>query len=169
MKEVIASSIEIVFPIIENWGYIGVFVVSLITSAGLFFIPFPMAPVVFILGSIMNPVLLAVIVSVGSVIGGSFKYLVGLGGKGILEKRYSRELSRIRNAFEKYNFFMWIIAISLTPFPDDPVSIFCGMVKYDFKKYFLGMLIGRFILNLILAIAGYYSIVSIFKFFGVVF
>lgn len=167
IQEFIIGNINSVYPIIQQWGYLGVFIISIITSASFFFIPFPMAPLVFILGGMLNPLILAIIVAVGSTIGSSVKYLIGLGGKEILEKKYSKELRRIRNAFEKYNFFMWIIAVTLTPFPDDPVIIFCGIVKYDFKKYFFAMLIGRLIMNFILAYAGYYSIDTILKILGI--
>lgn len=155
------------FVLVDKFGYLGLFLISLVTGALLIFIPFPIGTVVFTLGGRLNPLLVAIIAAVGSTIGGSTKYLIGLGGKEILEKRYEKEMTRVRNAFEKYNFFWWIVAVCLTPFPDDPVSIFCGIVKYDFKKYFIAMLMGRLIINFIVAYAGYYSINSVLKIFEI--
>lgn len=155
------------FILAEKFGYLGLFLVSVITGALLIFVPFPLGAIVFVLGGTLNPLLVAIIAAVGSTIGGSTKYLIGLGGKEILEKKYEKEMVRVRNAFEKYNFFWWIVAIGLTPFPDDPVSIFCGIVKYDFKKYFIAMLMGRLILNFITAYAGYYSVNSLLDIFGI--
>ena len=138
------------------FGYLGLAVTSLLSSA--LFLPFPLPVLVFTMGANMNPLLVALIAGLFSTIGSSVKYLLGLGGKELLEKRYEKEISRVRAAFEKYNFFWWIFAVSLTPFPDDPVSIFCGMVKYDFKKYFTALLLGRLILYVIVSFSGYYSI-----------
>lgn len=147
--------------LVDKFSYVGLFLLSIISNVVFIFIPFPMGPLIFTFGSRFNPLLVAIIASIGSMIGSSIKYLIGLGSKEILGKKYEKEILRVRNAFEKYNFFWWIVAIGLTPFPDDPVTIFCGMIKYDFKKYFIAMLMGRLILNFIIAYAGYYSIKSI--------
>jgi len=149
------------FSIIDKFGYLGLFFVSLLLNAFLIFIPSPLSVIVFAVSAKLNPLIVAIVVSVASSIGSTTKYLIGLGGKEILQGKYEREMEKVRKAFEKYKFFWWIIAINLTPFPDDPVSIFCGMVKYDFKKYFLAILIGKLIFNSIVAYAGYYSINSI--------
>jgi membrane protein YqaA with SNARE-associated domain len=122
---------------------------------------------VFALGSILNPLILSIIVAVGSTIGSSVKYLIGLGGKEILKKKYSKELEKVRKAFEKHKFFLWIIIVTLTPIPDDPISIFCGIVKYDFRKYFFAVLIGRLIIYSVFAYAGYYSIDFVARMLGV--
>lgn len=148
-----------VFAFLDRFGYLGLAVTSLLSSA--LFLPFPLPILVFTMGANMNPILVAIIAGFFSTIGSSVKYIVGLGGKELLEKRYEREISKVRAAFEKYNFFWWIFAVSLTPFPDDPVSIFCGMVKYDFKKFFTALLLGRLVLYTIVALSGYYSISTI--------
>ncbi|MEM5799756.1 MAG: VTT domain-containing protein [Candidatus Aenigmatarchaeota archaeon] len=149
------------FAFLDQLGYIGLAITSLISSG--LFLPFPLPILVFTMGANMNPFLVATIAAFFSTIGSSVKYLLGLGGKELLEKKYEKEILKVRNAFEKYNFFWWIFAVSLTPFPDDPVSIFCGIVKYDFKKYFFAMFLGRILLYMIVSFAGYYSISAIVK------
>jgi len=148
-----------VFAFLDKLGYLGLAITSLLSSA--LFLPFPLPILVFTMGANMNPFLVAILSSLFSTIGSSVKYLLGLGGKELLEKKYEKEIFKVRNAFEKYNFFWWIFAVSLTPFPDDPVSIFCGIVKYDFKKYFVAILLGRILLYTIVSFAGYYSISAI--------
>jgi membrane protein YqaA with SNARE-associated domain len=148
-----------IFAFLDNLGYIGLAITSLLSSA--LFLPFPLPVLVFTMGANMNPLIVAIIAALFSTIGSSVKYLVGLGGKELLEKKYEKEIAKVRYAFEKYNFFWWIFAVGLTPFPDDPVSIFCGIVKYDFKKYFSAVFLGRLVLYMIVAFAGYYSISTI--------
>jgi membrane protein YqaA with SNARE-associated domain len=148
-----------VFAFLDNLGYVGLAITSLLSSA--LFLPFPLPILVFTMGANMNPLIVAIIAALFSTTGSAVKYLVGLGGKELLEKKYEKEIAKVRNAFEKYNFFWWIFAVSLTPFPDDPVSIFCGIVKYDFKKYFAAVLFGRLVLYMIVSFAGYYSISAI--------
>ncbi|MEM5878557.1 MAG: VTT domain-containing protein [Candidatus Aenigmatarchaeota archaeon] len=154
-----------VFAFLDQLGYIGLAITSMLSSA--LFIPFPLPIVVFTMGANMNPILVALIAALFSTIGSSVKYLIGLGGKEILEKKYEKEISKVREAFEKYKFFWWLFAVGLTPFPDDPVSIFCGIVKYDFKKYFLSMFLGRLVLYLVVSLAGYYSISALVKIINV--
>ncbi len=148
-----------IFAFLDKLGYLGLAITSILSSA--LFLPFPLPVLVFTMGANMNPFIVAIIASVFSSIGSSVKYLIGLGGKELLETKYEKEIKKIREAFEKYNFFWWLFAIGLTPFPDDPVSIFCGIVKYDFKKYFTAMFLGRLVLYTIVSFAGYYSISAI--------
>jgi membrane protein YqaA with SNARE-associated domain len=94
----------------------------------------------------------------GSAIGESTGYLLGLGGKKILEKKYAKGIKRVKKVFEKYGSDFWIILLAVTPLPDDVVGIICGIIKYDFKRYFLAVFIGKLILSLIVAYAGHYSL-----------
>ncbi|MCS7135407.1 MAG: VTT domain-containing protein, partial [Candidatus Aenigmarchaeota archaeon] len=126
-----------IFAFLDQLGYLGLAATSLLSTA--LFLPFPLTVLIFTMGANMNPLLVAVISAFFGTVGSSVKYVLGLGGKELLERKYEKEISKVRKAFEKYNFFWWIFAVSLTPFPDDPVTIFCGIVKYDFKKYFLAM------------------------------
>ncbi|MFH8080278.1 MAG: VTT domain-containing protein [Candidatus Aenigmatarchaeota archaeon] len=145
-----------IFAFLDQLGYIGLAITSLLSSA--LFIPFPLPILIFTMGANMEPSLVAIIAAFFSTAGSSVKYLVGLGGKELLEKKYQKEIAKVRQAFERYNFFWWIFAVSITPFPDDPVTVFCGIVRYDFKKYFVAVLMGRLILYFIVAFAGHYSI-----------
>ena len=142
---------------VSKWGYIGVFLVSLISSASIIF-PIPIFILIFTFGSILNPFLLALVAAIGSTIGETTGYLLGLGGKEILEKRYGRQLKMIKKMFQKYGSIAWIIILGASPLPDDIAGIFCGVIKYDFKKYFIATFIGKLILYLILAYSGHYSI-----------
>lgn len=142
---------------VNKWGYLGIFFVSLISSASILF-PIPDFILIFTLGSTLNPFLVALFAATGSAIGETTGYVLGLGGKEILEKKYSKRLKEIKKMFKKYGSIVWIIILGATPLPDDVVGIFCGIIRYDFKKFFIAAFIGKLILYSILAFSGYYSI-----------
>jgi len=155
---------EIFITIITNsqgfvykWGYVGIFIVSLVGSSSIIF-PLPTFVILFTFGAVFNPFLVALVGALGTSIGNLTSYLLGLGGKEILEKRYSKRLNSINKTFKKYGAPIWILLVNATPLPDDIVGIFCGVIRYDFRKYFIAMFIGQLILSLILSYAGFYSL-----------
>ena len=140
---------------INKWGYLGVFIVSLIGSASL--IPIPIQIITFSFGAALNPLLVGIIVAFGSALGSFIGYFLGLGGKEILEDKYSKQLNNLNKKLKKYGIFLWLIVIHATPIPNSPFSVLSGVVRYDYKKFFLAVLIGELILNLTFAFAGFYS------------
>lgn len=145
------------YGIVSKWGYPGLFFVSLISSATIIF-PIPSFFLIFTFGAVLNPFFVALISALGAAIGEITSYLIGLGGKKLLEKKYSKQIKKIRKTFEKYGSDLWIFILAATPFPDDIVGIFCGVIKYDLRRYFLALFLGKLVLSLILAFAGYYSV-----------
>jgi membrane protein YqaA with SNARE-associated domain len=140
---------------VSRWGYLGIFLVSLVGSASI--VPIPFQIVIFSFGAVLNPLAVGIIAAVGSSIGTLTGYFLGLGGKEILEDKYSKQLNEVKKKLKKYGIFLWLIIIYATPIPNVPFALLSGVVRYDFKKFFLAVLIGYLILNLSLAFAGFYS------------
>lgn len=151
------------YGLIYKWGYFGVFLGSLISGASLFFFPLPAQALVVTAGGILNPFLVAIAATLGSTIGDTITYILGLGGKEILERKYERKLERVEKRFEKHGAFMWIFIAALLPFPFDVVSIFCGVIKYDFKRFLAAMFLGKLIKHIILAYTGV-GLITLFEF-----
>lgn len=152
--------------LINNFSYLGVIVVSAISSASIIF-PLPGFAVVFTLGSIMNPLLLGITAGVGAAIGELTGYLIGLGGGKLILKKRAKKIAEIQNMFNKYRGRIVIFIFALTPLPFDIVGIFCGTIKYDLKKFFIALLAGKIIRFIILAYAGFYSINWITNLLGI--
>ncbi|MDI6825792.1 MAG: VTT domain-containing protein [Candidatus Aenigmarchaeota archaeon] len=148
---------------VNKWGYLGIFIVSLVSSASIIF-PVPSFVILFSFGAIFNPLLVAIVGALGASIGNTTSYILGLGGKEILEDKYEKKLEKIKDTFKKYGAPFWIILVNATPLPDDIVGIFCGIIRYDFRRYFLYMFIGEVILALLLSYSGYYSINWVLEF-----
>jgi len=150
---------------IEATGYIGVFLVSLIGTASIFF-PVPSFAVIFAAGAFLNPFLVALFAGLGATIGEVTGYALGLGGRHVLSKKYKKSVSRTKEWIEKRGVFVVILLFAITPLPDDVVGILAGIIKYDIKKFFIATFIGKFFLSLVLALAGFYGIGWLLAFIG---
>ena len=149
---------------VAKYGYFGIFIISFVSSASIF-LPIPYFILLFTFGATLNPVIFAVVAAFGASIGKTVSYIIGLGGKELLEKKYDKQLKKFKKTFEKYNPAIWLFLIGATPLPDDPVVILCGMIRYDFRKYFIALFLGKLVLSLILTLAGFYSITWVLHYF----
>jgi membrane protein DedA with SNARE-associated domain len=139
--------------LIETFGYIGVFVVSAISTSTII-LPLPGFAIIPIAALMLNPFLVGIIGGTGAAVGELVSYGIGR-GSGALTRKAKKDANvwfdRLEKWFEKYNGFMIIVIFSVTPLPFDIIGVFAGMIKYDIKKFFIATLIGRVILYLILA------------------
>lgn len=142
------------------WGYPGIFLVNFVGSATIIF-PTPAFFVVFMFGAILNPWLVGLVAAFGSALGELTGYVLGLGGKRVIEKKHKRWLDMANEWMEKHRkhgTFLLIVAFAATPLPDDVLGVFCGAVKYDIKRFFIASLIGKIVMSLGLAFGGYFGI-----------
>lgn len=149
--------------LVNTFGLLGVFLGSLIGSASIFF-PVPSFIFVIAAGSLLNPLAVGIAAGLGAAIGEMVGYIIGLGirhghRKIRKNKKDNKTIKILREWFQKKKLgFFVVIAFAATPLPDDIVGIFCGIIKYDAKKFFLAMLIGKIALGLVLAYAGFYGL-----------
>ncbi|MCX6815956.1 MAG: VTT domain-containing protein [Candidatus Aenigmarchaeota archaeon] len=159
--------------LVTNFGYLGVFLASLIGSAATF-VPLPSFLIVITAGSVLNPAVVGVVAGVGAALGELVGYGVGLGffyseKKFFKKKKLSKKEKGWTKIIEKWfnrKLGMLVIFIfAVTPLPDKIVGVFCGAIKYDIKKFLFAMLVGKIVLHLILAYIGFYGIHFIGAFF----
>ncbi|NIO44628.1 MAG: hypothetical protein GTN36_03700 [Candidatus Aenigmarchaeota archaeon] len=141
----------------EKYGYFGIFIISL-TEASTIIFPLPFSIIIFGAGSILNPLLVGFSAGLGAAIGEFTGYALGLGGRKVIEKKYKKHIEKTEKMFQKYGGFLVIVLFAATPLPDDIVGLLGGTLKYPLKKFFIATLIGKIILNLALAYAGFYGI-----------
>ncbi|MBU0899078.1 MAG: VTT domain-containing protein [Nanoarchaeota archaeon] len=147
---------------VEVMGYFGVFIISLVGSASII-LPIPAFIVVFAAGGFLNPWAVGIFAGLGSAIGELTGYGLGMGGRELLARKYGDLLIKTRNWVEKRGAFIIIIVFALTPLPDDVIGILAGMINYDIKKFFMATLIGKIILNVAIALAGFYGMNWLFS------
>ena len=151
-------------------GYIGAFLSGFLSTFTLF-LPSPTFVVVAILAATQqfNPLLLGIIGGMGAAIGEMIGYFVGYGiGFGIEKKRkYAKKIKYAKKLFDRFHPDAIIFVFSAAPLlPFDIVGLFCGAIKYDKKRFFLIVSVGKIIKYIVLAYAGFYGIEYIIKIFG---
>ncbi len=140
------------------FGYVGIFMVSILGTSSILF-PLPLDILIFTVSAFFNPWILGIVSGVGSSIGEMTSYFVAFAGAKIVEmtdKKHKSYEKAVRY-FDKYGF--WIIPVfAFTPLPMDVVGLAAGGMKYDYRRFFLGVLIGKIPRMLIISLAGYYGI-----------
>jgi len=141
-----------------QYGYLGIFVISLIGSASIL-IPIPYTVIIFTLSAfrILDPMLIALSSGLGSAVGEFSGYLLGYYGQAILSDIQKRKIEFILKVFNKYG-AITVFIFALTPLPDDLLIIPLGIMRYSFVKVLLPCLLGKIFMSLILAYGGAMSI-----------
>ncbi|UCD07897.1 MAG: VTT domain-containing protein [Candidatus Aenigmatarchaeota archaeon] len=142
-----------------TWGYLGVFLVSLLGNASIIF-PIPSFLVVFAVGSVLNPWLVGIVAGLGATLGELTGYVLGFGGRHVIKRKYrkySKDLERVKKWAEDHGMFSVLVLFAATPLPDDIVGIIGGMIRYDIKRFFLAVFIGKAILHIGIAFGGLYG------------
>lgn len=153
----------------NNFWYLGVFLIGFLSSF-LIFLPTPAFLVIFFLAGppfFFDPLFLGIAAGLGSAVGELVGYILGYGGQELFLKKYEKQLGKIEKQFQKYGAPLIIFIFSVGPLPFDIVGIFCGVIEYPIKKFFIPLLIGKLIKYWAIAYAGFYGISWISQFFGI--
>lgn len=133
-----------------QYGYFGVFLVSLLGSMSIFF-PIPYTVILFTMGytGTFNPLLVAFASGIGSAVGEFSGYMLGLGGRKIISEKSKRKMDFFLKIFGKFG-PATIFLFALLPLPDDLIFIPLGVMRYNFLKAFIPTLIGKLCMSLII-------------------
>lgn len=141
--------------LVANYGYFGAFFISLFGNFTIFF-PVPFVVTIYAFGAVLNPLLLGITCGLGSTVGEFSAYIIGRGGRKILEDRYGERLRSAKLLVQRYG-ALAIFFFAVLPLPDDLILIPLGILRYDLRKAMLSMLIGKTLMCLGIAYAGKYS------------
>jgi membrane protein YqaA with SNARE-associated domain len=144
--------------VVGTFGYAGIFLVSAVGAASVIIPIISIDTIVFFSGSALNPLLVAVCAAFGATIGETVSYFIGRGGDKVLLKKHGGKIKELNAAFYKYRGGVVIFFISVLPLiPFDVVGLFCGVIKYDLKKFYIITAAGRLVRYSVLAFAGFYG------------
>lgn len=90
-------------------------------------------------------VLLLVFATLGNTLGSCINYYLGLKGEAFCEeKNYIKQesISKYKKLFDKFGIFA--LLLSWMPIIGDPITFIAGILKYNFKLFFLIVLIAKF-------------------------
>ncbi len=147
-----------------QYGYFGVFLISAVSTASII-VPIPYTLLIYTLGALLDPFLLAVVGGLGSAVGEFSGYLFGYYGRKVIGKEQRRKMEFMVRVFDRYGPIV-IFLFALTPLPDDLLFIPFGMTRYRFVKAFIPCIIGKTLMCFILAYSGRMSIEFIRATFG---
>jgi membrane protein YqaA with SNARE-associated domain len=148
MQEILANNI------FQEYGIIGLFLNSLLAATA---IPLPteiLTSALLIGGE--NIFLVAIVLIIGSVIGGILNYFIGLGGNKLVKKM--KKKSDIEKHEKKHNKlldkFGWsaIFFAAWIPIIGDLILISAGVKKMEFKKFSIFMISGKIIKTIIVVV-----------------
>ena len=144
------------------YGYPGIFLIMLMANATVI-LPAPGVAVVFAMGSVFNPILVALAAGTGGAIGELTGYLTGFSGQVIVEN--TKVYDRVSPWVQKYG--VWaILVLSAIPNPFfDLAGIAAGVAKIPVWKFLLFCWVGQIIKMAMFAYAGAYSIDWIASFY----
>ena len=149
--------------LVTNYGYVGAFFISLFGNFTIFF-PVPFAITIYAFGATLNPIILGVVCGLGSTIGEFSAYLVGMGGRKVLEERYGDRLENVKRLIQKHGMAV-VFIFALLPLPDDLLLIPLGMLRYDIRKVMIAAFFGKVGMCLTIAFAGRFSFVFVKEIF----
>ena len=138
-----------------SYGYPGIFLVALMTNATVF-LPAPGVAVVFAMGSIFNPLGVALAAGTGGALGELSGYLAGFSGQAVIENTDAYD--RIHPWVVKYGSWA-ILVLSAIPNPFfDIAGVAAGIAKMSLRRFLVACWIGQLIKMTMFAYAGFYSL-----------
>ncbi len=144
---------------LEKYSYPGIFLLSFLAYATVF-LPAPGVAVVFTMGAVFNPWLVALVAGVGAALGELTGYLAGFSSQPVVEK--ARIYHQMVIWLKKYGPIM-IMVLSAIPNPFfDLTGTAAGALKMPVKKFLFWTWIGETIKMLIFALAGASSLNRLF-------
>lgn len=137
----------------KSLGLLGIFLINFIGNAT-FFLPGPAIASVVAGGVIYSAFSVAIAASLGATLGDMIGYALGYSGKKLFIKNHHILFVVMRDIFQKYGTIA-VFAFALIPNPFfDIIGFLGGLAHFSPIKFFILLLLGRTIRNLLLASLG---------------
>jgi len=140
---------------LAGYGYLGVFLVSLLGNATVI-LPVPSLAVVFAGGGVLNPLLVGLVAGLGEPLGELTGYLAGYGGSAVISD--TPRFERVKE-WMKHRGFLTLFVLSVIPNPlFDLAGISAGMLHYPVWRFLVACWLGKTSKALTLAYLGSLSV-----------
>lgn len=130
----------------SSLGLFGLFIVNFISSAT-FFVSAPAFFTIIAGGNLYSPIVVAVVAALGACLGDMLGFAFGHSGRRLTKKKLDRHkvIRFLEKHFHRHGaLIIFLLAIIPNPF-FDAIGILAGVVNYPIYRFFVVMLIGRFI------------------------
>ena len=140
---------------LEGWGYFGVFIISLLSAATIFF-PAPGWAIVIAMGGVLDPLYVGLVAGIGAGIGETTGYLVGHGARDAAGN--FKKLKNYKEWIIKYDVLgIFILALIPNPF-FDLAGLAAGALNIKWWRFVIACIVGRAIRYVVLAYFGAFSL-----------
>ena len=146
---------------LESYGYLGVFLIALITSATII-LPVPGIVIIATLSTVpgYNPVLIGLAAGAGSALGEVTGYMAGFGGQLVFEN--NKYYVRLEQWMRRRGSIV-IIVLSFVPNPlFDIAGATAGVLRYPIWKFLLACFAGKTLRYILVAAFGWFVGISWF-------
>ncbi|RLE65618.1 MAG: hypothetical protein DRJ47_04605 [Thermoprotei archaeon] len=138
---------EFLKVLVQQWGYLGAFIVSVIGNAIPFFpVPYLIAIVLLATSKSINPIFLGIAGGLGGGVGKLVTYYIGKFTGTLVYKGDERQLIALKRLLGNYGALAAFI-MAATPSPDDAVLVVLGAIEYNLKKFFIAVTLGKIALT----------------------
>ncbi len=136
---------------LREYGYLGLFLISLIGNATVI-LPVPSFAVAFAMGGMLNPVGVGLVSGLGATIGEMTGYLAGVGGRAVIERQplYIRLESWMRKGGP---LVIFLLAAIPNPF-FDVGGMMAGVLRMPAWQFFVAAWAGKSVRFTLLALGG---------------
>jgi membrane protein YqaA with SNARE-associated domain len=157
----VSTPLELLQDIASQYGYSGVFLVSVVGSA-IPFVPLPYLAIVVLMSGTQNPLALGLVAGAGAALGKVTSYALGRLGYLAAGEMTKRNLNAIHGVLAKYG-MLGVFIFAVTPLPDDIYVIPMGIARLPFWRFFVADLSGKVVLSVLVAYLGraYFSAAGI--------
>jgi uncharacterized membrane protein YdjX (TVP38/TMEM64 family) len=147
---------------LEAYGYLGAFLISLITGATII-LPVPGIAIIFALGHVYDPILVGLAAGAGSALGEITGYMAGFSGQVAVEN--SRTYMRLVEWMKRKGTLV-ILIFSFVPNPFfDLAGMAAGMLRYPLWRFLIVCFLGKTPRNMLVAFAGAWALDDVIEFF----
>lgn len=136
------------------YGYLGVFVVNLISCATIVF-PIPGEVINIAAGAILNPLLVGLVASVGATIGELTSYAAGYWGSKAIIDEHSEKYKKAEAWLNRHGSLAVFVFALLPILVFDLLGLAAGALRFPFWKFVLACWAGRVIRGLVAAYLGW--------------
>lgn len=142
-------------PGVRHAGYVGIALMNLVGS-GAIVLPTPTLLAVYIGGSYLNPLVVAIVAGITGTLGETTGYLLGFSGRRIAERHGQYEAVR-RWMQQRGGLALFVMAALPNPF-FDIAGAAAGSLRFPLPRFFLFVALGKLLKNGGIAYAGAWSL-----------
>ncbi|TET51108.1 MAG: hypothetical protein E3J55_00715, partial [Dehalococcoidia bacterium] len=138
-----------------HWGYVGCFVISVLTN-GTFILPGFGIVFTFTLGGVLEPAVVGAVAGIGEAVGAIGAYFTGYAGRGLFRDRDSALYVRFSNLVDRHGSkAIFVVSAVLSPL-FYPFAVLLGTLRFGWVRFFLATWAGRTVKSMVIAYLGYF-------------